>query len=84
MFSKFLNFNNWSNGYISMRFPDHFTTTAEEAGQIKEKCELMIDEALKKVHFRPRVKRGPIDKLSKLSKSSQKSAHSTTTVIKNI
>jgi hypothetical protein len=40
-----------------MKFPDNFVTSAEEAGELKEQCELQIDEALKKVHFRKRMSR---------------------------
>ncbi|CAO3659007.1 unnamed protein product [Umbelopsis ramanniana] len=43
--------------WLSMRFPDNFVTSAEEAGELKEQCELQIDEALKKVHFRKRMNR---------------------------
>jgi hypothetical protein len=40
-----------------MRFTDNFITSAEEAGELKDQCEVQIDEALKKVHFRPGMKR---------------------------
>lgn len=38
-----------------MRFPDNFVTSTEEADELKEQCELQIDEALKKVHYKSRI-----------------------------
>lgn len=48
-----------------MRFPDHFATAPEEAAQIKERTELLIDTALRRANIQELQKRRQIRKFGK-------------------
>jgi hypothetical protein len=58
-----------------MRFPDHFVTPPEEAAQIKERTELLIDQALRRANTKTLQKRRQLRKLVE-PKSTQRQSFS--------
>ncbi|KAG2180195.1 hypothetical protein INT43_003984 [Umbelopsis isabellina] len=51
--------------WLGMRFPDHFVTAPEEAAQIKERTELLIDKALRRANTQDLQKRRQVRKFGK-------------------
>ncbi|KAK4519679.1 uncharacterized protein ATC70_009918 [Mucor velutinosus] len=59
--------------WLSLRYPDTFTTTPEHSNAVKTRCEVMIDDVLKSTSYAKAKKRGS-SKQVRPSKNRQKQA----------